>query len=108
MPQVSDAAVTDTCLVCNDAEAIKLHMERFTLKSLPDEGKYKDLRTLQDSPLFGLSESYRSADGAVRTLPANPPNVTVTLRPYQSQATQWMLDQENRSSSKRERHLFMC
>ena len=79
MPQVSDAAVTDTCLVCNDAEAIKLHMERFTLKSLPDEGKYKDLRTLQDSPLFGLSESYRSADGAVRSgagpAPARRPGV---------------------------------
>ena len=96
--QASATGLRDTCLVSTHSEEVGHHINRFQQEQLADCGKYQDLRVMQDSPLFGLSQSYRGADGAVRTLQASPPGLSVVLRNSQMQAVQWMLDHEQRSS----------
>eukprot|EP01048_Picozoa_sp_COSAG05_P004013 COSAG05_NODE_201_length_14387_cov_59.959476_7_plen_2387_part_00 len=87
-------------LCLTQGDAVQAHIKWFeSSKRLPKQASFADLRTLQNSRYFGLSEGYVGKDGLIRELPQNPPGLNVQLRNYQSQATQWMLDKENESVS---------
>ena len=82
-------------LVLTEGDLHRAHVRQFTdIAPLPNEHQYRDLRVLQDSNLFGLSNGYKDSSGFIRQLDKNPPQLTVTLRNYQSQVVRWMLDQE--------------
>ena len=75
-------------LATTEAECVNVHIAKVTNPGrISNEHQYQDLRRLQDSPLFGVSEGYKDSAGRVRQIV--PQGLTVDLRNYQKQAKGW-------------------
>eukprot|EP01050_Picozoa_sp_SAG11_P002629 SAG11_NODE_135_length_15131_cov_9.906599_8_plen_1752_part_00 len=99
-PEISAAKSRVTgCNIFSDTETdvVQRHIASVTPCPLTNCYKYRDLRVLQDSSLFGVSEGY-VGEGDLSTICRTPTDMAVELRNYQLQTLQWMQDQECRRS----------